>query len=302
MDLVYIVVLNWNGYKDTIFCLESLAKLAYKNYKILVCDNASTDGSVDKINAWLKHISKKNKHFSDRCKILVSERNLGFSAGNNRGLRYALEAPEMRYCWILNNDTEVDVNALSALVDRMKNKPQMGICGSKLIYFHDRNKLQALGARFFPVTGGTSHIMVNQSPAHHYDQEKIEKEMDYVVGASMLVSKNFLESVGLLNERFFLYFEELDWAFRAKGKFGIGLATDSIVYHKEGGTIRNGKKKSRTEILHSNRSLLVFYNLHCRKLLPLMWLKVFVKFLLASILAKPEKKQLWQALINYRKI
>lgn len=131
--MIYIVVLNWNGHKDTIACLESLCKLVDSKFKIVICDNASKDGSVEKIDAWYQERNssitylndaeyvKLNNITSTTCQsnsqqkglyLIQTGANLGFAGGNNIGIKFALNQPDMQYVWLLNNDTEVAPEAL----------------------------------------------------------------------------------------------------------------------------------------------------------------------------------------------
>jgi len=165
--------------------------------------------------------------------------NLGFAGGCNVGLRFALSRRDAEYVWILNNDTVVSAAALDELLESMSD-PQVGICGSTLVYYNQPDRVQALGGGTYnPWVGfAKSAGEFSRMPDAILDGRK--PHIDYVHGASMLVSRAFLESVGLMTEEFFLYFEELDWACRAKGRFRLGYAPQSIVYHKEGATIGTG--------------------------------------------------------------
>src|SRR5699024_601070 len=234
---VYIVIVNWNGWEDTIECLESLKQLDYPHYSVIVIDNGSSGQSVEEIG----------KRFPEVL-LNQNESNLGFAGGNNVGIRYALERGA-DYVWLLNNDTVVDREALSTLVEYMNGRPNIGICGSKLIYYHKQDTLQALGGGYFNKWLGTVTTLGNRQPIdRNFDKEEVEDSLDYIIGASMMVSKNFLEVVGLLNEDYFLYFEELDWAMRAKQKFSLGFCPQSIVYHKEGAsTGADLQKRSRSK-------------------------------------------------------
>ena len=234
---VFIVVLNWNGWRDTHACLESLAELAYPNAHVIVVDNASEDGSEARL-----------RELHPALTLLQSGANLGFAGGNNVGLRYAL-AHGAEYVWLLNNDTLVEPGALTALVDKMRREPDLGLCGSTLLYEADRNTVQALGgARYNRWLGTVEHIGQHQ-PRGSADEKGVEKDVEkrlsYLIGASTLASRAFLEQVGLLQDDYFLYFEELDWATRARGSFRLGYASKSIVYHKEGSSI-GGTDRAKT--------------------------------------------------------
>ena len=102
---VYIVILNWNGWQDTLECLASVVKLNYQNYQVVVVDNGSTDGSVGRIKEWIA------SQRAARALLVETGKNLGYAGGNNAGLRYGLARGDLAYAWVLNNDTTVDPNA-----------------------------------------------------------------------------------------------------------------------------------------------------------------------------------------------
>lgn len=286
-DKVYVILVNWNGWKDTIECLESLYRLNYPNFTVVICDNASSNNSIEHIKAWARgeiSASCQSPYWeslsqSSRVKplrfveykaqsqlaeivedvplvLIHTGANLGFAGGNNVGLRYALKKRDMRYAWLLNNDTVVDHNALSAIIEIMKAKPRLGICGSTVLDYYDPQIVQTLGggiykrlsARVAEIGGG---LDLNQ--IHSFTIDK--NQMDYVLGASLLVSRQFIDQVGLMNERYFLYFEELDWATRAQGKFEIAHAVNSLVYHKDGGSTgtTNLRKQAKARIFSRTR-------------------------------------------------
>ncbi|MCL6519939.1 MAG: glycosyltransferase family 2 protein [Armatimonadetes bacterium] len=270
MQRVYIIVLNWNGWQDTIECLESVFRSDYPDFQVVVCDNGSEDASVERIREWAEgryqvEIASENplrylvfppvpkpvefQEF-DRAKaeaggevgdaeprlvIIRIDENLGFAGGNNVGIRYALAKGDCGYVWLLNNDTVVTQNALSGMVRRMMESPVAGMCGAKILYYDEPEKVQVLGGvsynRWF---GTTKQIGWLKSADVPYDLLEVERSMSYVTGACMLVSRQFLETVGLMSEDYFFYFEELDWVMRARGAFDLVYAPDSVVYHKEG--------------------------------------------------------------------
>ncbi|ADI15956.1 glycosyltransferase family 2 protein [Truepera radiovictrix] len=234
--LVYIVLVNWNGWRDTDACLASLKALDYPNARVVVVDNASTDGSVAEL---------QRRH--PDLTLLPSGANLGFAGGNNVGLRYALEQGA-DYVWLLNNDTLVEPDALTHLVARAQAGAAglpVGLCGSTLIYESRRDTVQALGgARYNRWWGTVAHIGRHRPRELPIDAAAVERQLDYLIGASMLVSRPFLETIGLMQEDYFLYFEELDWAVRARGRFALAYAPQSVVYHKEGASI-GGNDRAR---------------------------------------------------------
>jgi GT2 family glycosyltransferase len=259
---VCIILVNWNGWRDTLECLESLLLLEYADFRIVVCDNGSTDDSLQQMETWAAMRSIRCIEYrrdqaesggdpaADPLLTLIDNgANLGFAGGNNVGLHYGLVRGDADYYWLLNNDTVVEADALTQLVDRIRQVPAVGICGSTIRLYHDRERVQALGGGYYchwlglPWHYGRFTRWVGRVDR----QRQAESWMNYVEGASMLVSRRFLLEVGLLSEDYFLYFEEADWAIRAKGRFALGYAAQSIVYHKVGasiGTRSNPAKKS----------------------------------------------------------
>lgn len=273
-EKVYILVVNWNGWRDTLDCLESVFRIDYPDYQVVVCDNGSSDGSVAHITDWANGSVPCPVSHSDRAcppiasphpkpipyavydrlaaeaggderaadvplVIIQTGSNLGFAGGNNVGLRYATARGDFGYVWLLNNDTVVSPDALSYLVARMAANSSAGQCGSTLVHYARPGIVQARGGvaynRWFAsVTPLGAGISVSE-PA---DQASVERRMSYVAGASILVRRSFLRHVGLLSEAYFLYFEELDWATRGAGRFRLAYAPESIVYHKGGQSVK----------------------------------------------------------------
>lgn len=263
-----IVVLNWNGWEDTVECLNSLTNLNYPNYQAVVVDNASTDGSVDEIV----------HRFPDQT-ILENSENLGYAAGNNVGIQWAVDH-KADYIWILNNDTEVAVNALCELIERVQFEPNIGICGSTLIYHDRRNRVQAYGGgTFFKYLAITKTIGDGLSIRKPVNQLYIEQKLDFVSGASMLVSADFIMDVGLIAEDYFLYYEEVDWALRSKNRYKLGYAPKSYVYHKEGASIQKGaenkQRRSKLSEYYQIRNRLKITRKFFPHLLPVIWFTLF---------------------------
>ncbi|MEO9656064.1 glycosyltransferase family 2 protein [Marinomonas sp.] len=250
--MVYIVVLNWNGWQDTLACLESLYQLNTENFKVVVCDNGSRDNSVDEIKQWHKVNGQASKSIEDIFElspklihqplkaqkkdliVIKSGQNLGYAGGNNLALTFSLAQDDMEHVWILNNDTEVDPEALNQLEMLSNKNAGLSIVGSTLVYFSQRSTLQGIGGRYNYWLGSSSHVL-GHSPV---GTDATGQLVDYPIGASMFIPRSCLGSVGLLSEDYFLYYEELDYVNRAceQGYF-VDIATNSIVYHKEGASI-----------------------------------------------------------------
>ncbi|MHA1544936.1 MAG: glycosyltransferase family 2 protein [Alphaproteobacteria bacterium] len=268
--MIAIILVNWNGKADTLVCLESLARLDDKNFRIIICDNCSDDGSAGAFLAWgarygagagrvaLADMEKRPVARDQFLTIVDVGANLGFAGAINVGIRLALADPLVRAVWLLNNDTSVDAQALPALRSRMAQDPEIGICGSTLICFNDRQKVQTLGVRYTLGLGRGHQIGAGRTLGSLPAREKVERAMTYVCGASMLVAREFIETVGLMEERYFLYFEELDWVLRNKARFKLGWAPGSVVFHKAGastGSARGGRPSDLT-IYYQNVNLL----------------------------------------------
>lgn len=300
---VAIILVNWNCWRDTVECIESLLHLDYLNFRIVVCDNGSSDDSLQQIRSWAIH-GKLHYYEYQRAEaeaggffavdpmltLIRNDENLGFAGGNNVGLRYSLARGDVDYCWLLNNDTVVESDALSHLVACMQQHSAVGICGSTIRLYHDRQRIQALG--------GGHYCRWFALPWHYgrfakwnmtINMKWAEACMNYVEGASMLVSRQFIDEIGLLCEDYFLYFEEADWAIRAKGRFMLGYAPQSIVYHKVGGSIgtsSNPAKMSYVSDYFNIRNRLLFTRRFYPEALPTVRLVILGAFLLRLCIGK----------------
>ena len=275
-EKVYIIVLNYINYEDTIKCLDSLQMLLYPSYQIILVDNASPNESVYALRTYMTSEEKSNIVF------LPLQKNLGYAGGNNQGLTYALQCGDMRYCWILNNDTVVTPDALTHMVHEMQRDRTIGLCGTKLIYDWDRTQLQGYGGFYNKWLATTRPCL---------KREEIP-QIDYVIGASVLVSTEFLQQIGLMSEDYFLFFEELDWRRRAQGIFGISCAPDSVVYHKEGGSAGSSMYKEKSELsdYFSLRNRLLFTRKFFFCCLPTVYFS-----LLLAVLNRLRRKQYHRA-------
>ena len=272
MSPVQVILVNWNGWRDALECLESLLLLDYPDFGVVVCDNGSTDDSLERIRAWalrkglifatyLRSEAETGGDPTVRPWLALVDvgENLGFAGGNNVGLRYAL-AGGAEFCWLLNNDTGVEPEALAHLVARMKQDPEIGICGASIRFHHDPDRIQALGGgHYHRWLGLPWHYGRFTRWSHSSKLQRLaESRMNYVEGASMLVSREFLLQIGLMGEEYFLFLEEADWAHRARGRFTLGYAPRSIVYHKVGGSIGTSSHPGRKSFICD------FYNVRNR--------------------------------------
>jgi GT2 family glycosyltransferase len=274
---VYVVLLNWNGWRDTLECLESLFKSNYENFSVIVCDNASTDNSVMEIARWIEtelcsvafalHTQDDIENnigidLSVRLTLISNSGNHGFAGGNNVGIRFALKDQRCGFIWLLNNDTVVHLRALEQLVAHAEKDDRIGICGSLLCFYADKNIVQAVGGvKFSRLLAHGEQIGQGLSTESSLIPFLGLSEPTYIAGASMLVRTGFIEDVGYMESKYFLYFEEMDWAQRGIRNWKMATAVNSIVYHKEGGSIGTSSLSIRSNLsqYYLNRNLILFY-------------------------------------------
>ena len=233
-----IIVLNWNGWRDTLDCLTSLQNLDYPNHPIVV-DNASTDDSVAQIRAAFPTID-----------LVQSLTNLGFAGGCNLGIRRSL-GRGADYVWLLNNDTKVHPHALRALVERADSDPKIGAVGSAIYSMRTPAQLQVWG-------GG--HVDFYFGRALHLSRPAPPQHIQYLTGTSLFLKREAVDSVGLLDEGFFMYWEDTDYCFRLrKAGWRLAVAEESKIWHKEQGSV--GKKSLPMDV-YFNRSAVRFFKRH----------------------------------------
>ena len=195
---VFVVILNWNSGPDTIACLEALARSTYPDARLLVVDNASTDDSPTRIAERFPQVE-----------LLVLDANHGYAGGNNRGIAHGLGSSD--YVWLLNPDVVVAPDCLALLVDAAEAAPRAALLGPLVLMREDPERILSAGGRL--VDGWPSHRGIGEPDGTRSDAVT---EVDYVTGCALLVRRRALASIGPLDERFFLYGEEVDWSQRAR--------------------------------------------------------------------------------------
>ncbi|MEM2955045.1 MAG: glycosyltransferase family 2 protein [Candidatus Nanoarchaeia archaeon] len=222
---VSIIVLNWNGKKYLQKCLDSVFNIDYKNYEVLFVDNASTDGSVNFVKK-----QYQNEIKSKKLKLVLNDKDYGFAEGNNIAIRQVLKDKSVNYICLLNNDTIVDKNWLSALVNFAEKNSKIGIVGSKIYYLDQPNKINFAGGKVNLWTGSGMHIGDNELDRGQYN---FPKKVDYITGASMCIKREVFEKIGFFPEEFFCYWEDTDFSFRArKAGYELWYVPDSKIWHK----------------------------------------------------------------------
>lgn len=262
-----VVILNYNGSRDTIACAQSVLNgNALPSWLVLV-DNASTDDSVEQLRQWAKGAGLFLLEAEDAMPspprgslvLVLAPQNRGYAAGNNLAVRLLMAWGADAVC-MLNNDVVLEKEVLGAMFHRLFSKPRPGLCGARVQFMGtDRVQCRA-GGRVSPWTalaaldgyGFSIHRALSESA------EAVEARINFIYGACVMVSRNFVETVGLMDERYFLYCEELDWSYSAKGRFDLAYASDAVVWHREGGsTGHSWRRVSAKALLLLTRSRLL---------------------------------------------
>lgn len=205
---VFIIILNYNGESTLGRCLESVYKLNYDNYEVVVVDNNSTDGSFDKM-----------RPLYAKFNFIKNSQNLGFAAGNNVAIKWSLEKMA-DYVLLLNNDALIEKNSLALMVQAAQAKAQVGIV-SPIIYKGESKKIWFAGGKINWFKMRAEHLVGRG-------------KTQYITGCAMLIKKEVFKKIGLLDENFFLYYEDVDFSYRAQKKgFGLEIVSGAKVFHFE---------------------------------------------------------------------
>jgi GT2 family glycosyltransferase len=215
---VLIVVLCYNGVGMTLQCLESLHRLEYDLADILIVDNASQDNTAAIVQSRFPDVT-----------VIETGANLGFAAGNNVGLRYALDH-NYDYALLLNNDTEIAADTLQSLVSTAEADPAIGIVGPTIYFYDQPSRIWSAGG-MIDWQNGTSRMRdIGQTDD---SRQRSPADVDFVSGCALLCKRSVLKHVGLLDERFFMYYEETEWCVRAtRSGFSIVHVPTAHVWHK----------------------------------------------------------------------
>lgn len=273
---ISIIILNWKGWKDTIECLESLYQIKYPNYDVIIIDNKSEDDSLDKIQMYCEGKLKVNSEFFDyepknkpieiyeyfqeelkslkpnpenshlpsnkKLTIIKNDKNYGFAEGNNIGIKYVLNKLDTEYILLLNNDTVVDKEFLNEMVKEAENNPKVGFLGPKTYYYDYNGKKDVInfaGGSLNLLKGSADHIGITEIDHNQYETRIV----DYVEGSCLLIRKNVLEEIGLLETKYFSYWEDSDLCMRGLKKNHYSLyVAKSKIWHKISASSNNNFK------------------------------------------------------------
>lgn len=266
-----IILVHYNNPTDTLACLRMLYALPISPAYIVVVDNNSQPEVLRTLQEGWTMLCKQHElappvitlaaagSVPAPAMLLILPDNTGFSGGNNAALRLLLAHTDCSALWLLNNDTEPAPAALDALCARLNERSEAGLCGSTLIYAHALQLQCAGGSTLSPFTGQTHflHEGISVQDSLVPNVHSTEQAMGYITGASLLVRREVFESIGMLPEEYFLYYEDAAFCLAAKkAGFALAWAPQSIVYHKEGGS--SGAKSDRGQQA-PQRSRLVDY-------------------------------------------
>lgn len=246
--LVWIVIVNWNGKEDTLACLSSLQKITYRPCKIILIDNASSDGSVPAIR----------RAFPD-VEIIENSENKRFAGANNQGLERALAAGA-DFVLLLNNDTEVAPDFLETLIRGAQVRPDIGMAGPKIFYHHNRQLIWFAGGEIVFWKGRIAHLGLRQLDGERWN---VPGAVDYITGCALLVKRECIEKIGGLDESYYIYSEDADWCVRARrAGFQCWFVPTSHVWHKISAS--SGGGLTAFKAYHKVRSSFVFFKRYAR--------------------------------------
>lgn len=245
---IFIIVLNYNGAQVIGACLNSVFRINYPNFEVVVVDNASTDGSLEMVC----------RQFS-RCHFIKNEENLGFSAGNNLGIRFALERMADGIL-LLNSDTIVREDFLSRLVEVAESEPMVGILSPVIL--DSKEKIWFSGGRINWWKMGTMHTCDIKSTLPY--------ETEFLTGCAMFVRSGVFKKIGLLDEDFFLYWEDTDFSVRAKrAGYRLMMVPEARIIHLE-----KSEEKKRDKVYWLVISGLIFFQKNSGRFFKL-WIKLY---------------------------
>lgn len=283
MHEIGVVIVSFNSGDVILDCLESLLAAAHPALRIVVVDNASTDDTVERLRAWasgatpyavppdtpasltpvarpIRLVETESGQAPDpeaQVILLCGKENLGFAGGVNLGLSHLARRPEIGHFWVLNPDSMVPAASVPALADHLAGAPRYALLGGRVNYYDKPDRIQIDGGKVNFATGMTGNWNL-WKPADCPPPDPAQ--LDFITGASMVVSRAFYETVGPMREDYFLYFEEVDWAMR-RGELPLAYCPGLVVYHRAGTSIGSpgvGSKASAFSLYFKHRNRMRF--------------------------------------------
>lgn len=250
-EKISVILVNYNGKAYNDKCIASILRSTIGDrIQIVVADNASTDDSLAVLYA--------NWGENPQVHILPLDDNYGFSKANNEGIRWSMEQG-IKYFLLLNNDTEVEPDAIEKMLCYHQEK--RGIIVPKVLYADKKDTVWCAGGSFSPIIRKASQRGLGQMDKGQFDASC---ECEFANGCAMLLSKEIVEKSGLLDERFFLYYEDTEYSMRAaKNGIRIWYRADAVIYHKVNGSTKGNEKPANAYYI--SRNWLLCNSLHLRK-------------------------------------
>lgn len=242
--LVYIIIVNWNGWKDTIECIKSLNKLKYKRNKIVIVDNDSKDIPIEHLKT------------SNNIHLIQLDKNHGYSYANNIGIKYALKN-NAEYILLLNNDTIVSSNLLDEFIKIFKKYPKVGALAAKIYYYHDKKKIWFAGGQIRKETEFPIHLGFNE-----IDNGQFNKIVDtpFINGGAFFIKTAVIKKIGFLDDKYFYMYEDADWTSRIiSAGYRCLFVPTAKIWHK---VHRSTKGRSAEWWYYDQRSYLLWLKSH----------------------------------------
>lgn len=272
--MVYVVVLNWNGWKDTLECMDSVFKSDYKDVKIIVVDNNSSDDSLIKINSFIE-----TNGFQHRVYIIANNENSGFSKGCNIGIDYSMKQADCEYIWLLNNDTEIEIDTISNLINFYKRFTNYSVITPQINYFDNKELIWNCGGRISKL-GFRKYFYPKENEAV-LPRDKEFFNVSFLTNCASFFKREFFENGYRLNERFFFGEEDFSLSLYAKkNKLKMACIISAKIYHKVSSSIQkqSNKDENRYFIHYMNRliDMKLFYD---NSLIFGLYVKVYLVYL-----------------------
>lgn len=297
--LVSVIILNWNGWQDTIECLESIYQMDYPNFNVIVIDNGSEDESIEKIKEYYNRIINSKFEFNDnktieirysnekflfkhesckytkldkRLSLIENNKNYGYAEGNNIGINYAIKYLEPEYFLLLNNDTIVHNKFLKKLIHISINNKNVGVLGPSIYFNDNKDQIQSFGAKINWNKGNVTFIKTPKLNSKECDTIQV----DYVEGCALLINREVIEKVGYLNSKYFCYWEETDFCVRAsKANYNILCVPHAKIWHKHSKSV---EKIGGFYSYYMTRNMFWFMKTHAKKIQYIIFLIYFFMF------------------------
>ena len=262
---VSVITVNWNNFNDSAECLESLRKTTYPNFEVIVVDNGSEGDDV----------SLLKQRLGDSIRLIVNDKNSGFAGGCNIGIKDAL-ARGADYVVLLNNDTVVAPDFLEDLVRVAQSDERVGIAGGKVFCYELPELIWFAGGIINYRTGRTPIRGSGEADKGQFDEIV---RVDWISGCFMFISRDVLQAVGLLDERFFFGWEDVDLCVRAARKgFKVLFVPESRIWHKGFGIDKRDRLMGMP-VYYATRGQFLFMDKHFAKpQLAVAWLYFAVTF------------------------